>query len=124
MQKYQLLIEKLLQIKQSPYLENKLKKLKALDLGYFTGKSHFDEDGAQHYLVFQPVFMYFTLHSNWVTKWKSKRLSNESLEVVSKTNNALTPSVKYCGDKVELRFPGSVLQQKTVTYSHRKVVNL
>ena len=32
-------------------VENELKKLKTFDLGYFTGKSHFDEDGAQHYLV-------------------------------------------------------------------------
>ena len=51
-------------------------------------------------------------------------MSNESLEVVSKTDNNLTPSVIYYGDKVRLRFTGSVLQQKTVTYSHKKVVNL
>ena len=51
-------------------------------------------------------------------------MSNESLEVVSKTDNTLTPSVNYYGDKIRLRFTGSVLQQKTVTYSHKKVVNL
>ena len=100
-----------------------MKKLKAFDLGYFIGKSHFDEDGAQHYLVFQPILMYFTLNSNWITKWKSKGLSNESLEIVSKRDNTLTPSVNYYGDKVRLRFTGSVLQQ-TVTYSNKKVVNL
>ena len=33
-------------------------------------------------------------------------------------------SVNYYADKVRLRFTGSVLQQKTVTYSHKKVVNL
>ena len=55
---------------------------------------------------------------------KSKGLSNESLEVVSKIDNTLTPSVSYYRDKVRLRFRGSVLQQKTVTYSHKKVVNL
>ena len=32
--------------------ENELKKLKTFDLGYFIGKSHVDEDGAQSYLVF------------------------------------------------------------------------
>ena len=47
------------------------------------GKSHFDEDGAQSYLVFQPILKYFTLNSNWITKSKSKGLSNESLEVIS-----------------------------------------
>ena len=64
------------------------------------------------------------MSSNWNTKWKSKGLSNESLEVVSKTDNTLTPSVNYYRDKARLRFTGSVLQQKTVTYSHKKVVNL
>ena len=53
-----------------------------------------------------------------MTKWKSKGLSNESLEVVSKTGNTLTPSVNNYGDKGRLRFTGSVLQQKTITHSH------
>ena len=64
------------------------------------------------------------MNSNWITKWKSKGLSNESLEVVSATSNTLTPTVNYYGEKVELRFTRSVLQQKTVTYSHKKLVNL
>ena len=85
--------------------------------------TNFDEDGAQHYLVFQPILMYFTLNSNWITKWKSKGLSTESLEIVSKRDNTLTPLVNYYGDKVRLTFTGSVLQQ-TVTYSNKKVVNL
>ena len=98
--------------------------MKTFDLGYFIGKSYFDEDGAQNYLVFQSMLEYFTLNSNWITKWKSKGLSNESLEVVSTSDNTLTPSVNYYGDKVRLRFTGSMLQQKTVTYNHKKVVNL
>ena len=101
-----------------------MKKLKTFDLSYFIGKSHFDEDGAQNYLVFQSILKYFTLNSNWITKWKSKGLSNESLEVVSISDNTLTTSVSYYGDRVRLRFTGSVLQQKIVTYNHKKVVNL
>ena len=87
--------------------------LKAFYLGCFIGKSHFDEDGAQHYLVFQPIFRCFTLNSNSITKWKSKGLSN-----------TLTPSVNYYSDKTRLRFTGSLSQPKTVTCSHKKVVNL
>ena len=101
-------------------VENELKKIKLFDLGYFIGKSHFDENRAQYYLVFQPILRYFTLNSNWITKWKSEGLSNESLEVVSATSNTLTPLVNYYGDKVRLRFTRSVLQQKTITYSHKK----
>ena len=40
-----------------------LKKLKAFDLAYFIEKSHFDEDGAQNYLIFQPILKYFKLNS-------------------------------------------------------------
>ena len=40
-------------------VENELKKLKTLDSSYFIGKSHFDEDGTQNYLVFQPLNRYF-----------------------------------------------------------------
>ena len=105
-------------------IEKELKKLKTFDLNHFIGKSHFDEDGAQNHLVIQPVLEYFTLNSNWITKWKSKKLFNESLEVVATSNNILTPSVNYYGDKVKLRFTGSVLQQKAITYSHKRVVNL
>ena len=36
-----------------------LNKLKIFDLSYFVGKSYFDEDGIQKYLVFQPLFSYF-----------------------------------------------------------------
>ena len=89
-----------------------MKKLKTFDLGYFIGNSHFDEDGAQNYLVFQQILEYFRLNSNWITKWKLKRLSNESLEVVSTSENTLTPSFNYYGDRVRLRFTGSVLQLK------------
>ena len=34
-------------------VENELNKLKTFDSSYFIGKSHFEEDGTQNYLVFQ-----------------------------------------------------------------------
>ena len=40
-------------------VENELKKLKTFDSRYFIGKSHFEEDGTQNYLVFQPMYRYF-----------------------------------------------------------------
>ena len=39
--------------------ENELKKLQKFDSSYFRGKSHFEENGAQNYLVFQPMYIYF-----------------------------------------------------------------
>ena len=44
--------------------ENELKKLKTFDLSYFIGKSHFEEDGTQSYLVFQSLNKYFKVISN------------------------------------------------------------
>ena len=40
---------------------NEFKKLNTFDLSYFIGKSHFEEDGAQNYLVFQPIYRYFKI---------------------------------------------------------------
>ena len=36
-------------------MQNELNKLKGFDADYFIGKSHFEEDGVQNYLVFQPL---------------------------------------------------------------------
>ena len=40
-------------------VENELNKLKTFDSSYFIGKSHFEEDGVQNCLVFQPLNKYF-----------------------------------------------------------------
>ena len=46
-------------------LENLLKRLrKKLDWSYFIGKSRFEEDGTQNYLVFQPLNKYFKVIAN------------------------------------------------------------
>ena len=53
-------------------VENELKKLKTFDSSYFIGKSHFEEDGVQIYLVFQPINRYFKVIANtdYVSSWK------------------------------------------------------
>ena len=38
------------------------------------GKSYFDEDGTQNYLVFQSILEYFTLNSSSITKMEIKRI--------------------------------------------------
>ena len=40
-------------------VENELKKLQTFDWSNFIGKNYFQEDGAQNYLVFQPIIRYF-----------------------------------------------------------------
>ena len=63
-------------------VENELNKLKTFDSGCLIEKIHFDyEDGTQNYLVFQPLSKYFKLITNtsYVSSWKSKGLSSESI---------------------------------------------
>ena len=68
-------------------LENELKKLETFDSIYFRGKSHFEEDGTQHYLVFQPIQRYFKIianvgNGNHIYYWKSKCLSDERINLL------------------------------------------
>ena len=54
--------------------ENKFRKLKTFVSIYFRGKSHFEEDGTQNYLLFQPMNRYLRVGAsiNQIVLWKSK----------------------------------------------------
>ena len=41
--------------KKNESIENDLKKVKAFYSSYFIVKSHFEKDGTQNYLAFQPI---------------------------------------------------------------------
>ena len=64
--------------------KNEFNKLKTFDSSYFIGKSHFEEDGVQNYLVFQPIIKYFKVNTmtntGYILSWKSKGLSAESIK--------------------------------------------
>ena len=106
-------------------VENELKKLKTFGLSYFIGKSHFEADGTQNYLVFQPINRYFkTGSSDYVLSWKSKGLSAESTAPPSASNNFLKLSLNYLDSKIRVRFSGSFLKQGKFTYTHEKIVNI
>ena len=88
------------------------------DSSYFIGKSHFDEDGTQNYLVFQPMYKYFKLITNTssILSWKFKRLSNENID---SPNASLSPLLDYVGNKIKVKFTGSCLKQSNkLTYTH------
>ena len=69
-------------------VENELKKLKTFDSSYFIGKSHFEQDGAQNNLVFQPMLKYFKREKNtdYILKWKTKGISDEVFRVPTTDN--------------------------------------
>ena len=64
--------------------ENGLKKLKTLDLSYFSCKNYFEgNDEAQNALVFHTMQKHFHLRNgDEVTKWKSNGLSNQYLGII------------------------------------------
>ena len=108
-------------------IENKLKKLKTLDSSYFQGKSHFEDNGTQNWLVFQPMQKYFKLasdHASIILSWKSKGLSDERIKSPATPNNILNPSQDYVGTKARVKFSGDCLKQEKITFSRGKIVNI
>ena len=107
-------------------VENEFKKLKTFDSGYFRGKNHFEEDGTQNYLVFQALYRYFKLIPNkkYISEWKSKGLSDESIKPPTASDNSLSPLIDCLGNKTRLKFNGSCLKQNKLTYTHRIIVNI
>ena len=69
-----------------------MKKLETFDLIYFCGRSHFEDDGTQNYLVFQQVYRYFetvSANDSNISSWKSKWLSDESIKPPITSNKCL-----------------------------------
>ena len=99
-----------------------MNKLKTFDFGYFIGKSHFEEDSTQNYLVFQPMYRYFkafsiTQYIEYVSEWKSKGLSNESIKAISTSDNSLNPTLSYYDTKIRVKFTGGCLKQPKISYT-------
>ena len=101
-----------------------MNKLKTFDSGYFIGKSHFEEDGTQNYLAFQPINKYFKLYAKTlhILSRQSKGLSTETIDPHT-TNLSLL--INYFGNKIRVKFTGSCLKQSNkLTYTYGKVVNI
>ena len=105
-------------------IENELKKPKTFGLGYFIGKSSFKEDGAQNYLVFQPIKRYFKIISNtkYISSWQSKGLSDETIKPPATSDNSLTPSIDYYGSKVRVKF--CLKQPNKLTYDYGRKIHI
>ena len=95
----------------------------AFDSSYFISKSHFEEDGTQKYLVFQPINKYFKIIANtdYVWSWKSKGLSTETIKPPTTSDNSLTPAISYYGTNTRVKFTGSCLKEPKISYTHGTV---
>ena len=60
----------------------------------------------------------------YVSEWKSKGLSDESIIPPTASDNSLNPLIDYVGYEMSLKFNGRCLKQAKVTYTHGKAVNI
>ena len=106
--------------------QDKIIKLQAFDSNYFRGKNHFEDDGNQKYLVFQPMYRYFKNIGNtdYISSWKYKGLSDEIIKPSTISNNSLSPMLSYIGNKTRVKFDGDCLKQDKITFLHGKTVNI
>ena len=89
-------------------VENELKKLETFDLIYIGEKSHFEEDGTQKYLVFQPTYRYVKTVARvgtgiYIYFWKSEGFSDENITAPTTTDYTLSPQLSYLGNKKKSR---------------------
>ena len=99
-----------------------MNKLKTFDSRYFIGKSHFEEDNTQNYVVFQPINKYFQVITNtgYVSLWKSKGLCAQSIKPPTTSVNSLILALSYYGSKTRVKCTGSCLKQSKISYTHEK----
>ena len=73
------------------------------------------------------MYRYFTIitDTDYISSWKSKGLSDESFKPPTTSDNSLTPSLDYYGNKIRVKFTKNLLKQSNkLLYTHRKIVNI
>ena len=63
-------------------------------------------------------------NTDYVSSWKSKGLSAESIKQPKTSDNSLTPVLSHYGTKTRVKFAGSCLKQPKISYTHGKVINI
>ena len=63
-------------------------------------------------------------NTDYISSWKSKGLSAESIKTPTTSDNSLTPALSYYGTKTRVKFTGSCLKQSNISYTHGKIVNI
>ena len=64
------------------------------------------------------------VYHDYISEWKSKGLSDESIKPPSALNNIVDPSVDYLGTKTRVKLSGSCSKQDKITFGHKTKVNV
>ena len=84
----------------------------------------------QNYLIFQPIQRYFKRivnvgNDNYVYYWKSKGLSNETINSIKTSDYGIIPYLSYYDfNKIRVKFDGGCLNQDQATILHGGIVNV
>ena len=62
--------------------------------------------------------------TNYISLWKSKRLSDEIIKPPSTSNYSPAPVLSYTENKTRVKFDGDCLKQDRTTFTHGKTVNI
>ena len=105
-----------------------LKKIQTFDSNLFIGQSYFNNDGAQLYLIFQPIYKTISTLSGLpetILEWECKGLSNEKFKLPYTANKTLSPKLIYYNCKTKLKFKRSCLKQEDkIDFTPKHLVNL
>ena len=63
-------------------------------------------------------------NTDFISSWKSKWLSAESIKPPRTSDNSLTRALSYYGTKTRVKFAGSCLKQPKISYAQGRVVNI
>ena len=64
------------------------------------------------------------INAKYISSWKSKGLSNETITHYATSDNRLTPLIDYYGTKVKLKFDSSLKQSNKLTYDYEHKVKV
>ena len=78
---------------------DKIVKLQALHSCYFGGKSQFEDDGMQNYLVFHSVYKYLKKIAN-----SNHYHYYENIKPHAASNNSLVPTLIHVNTKLRVKF--------------------
>ena len=93
----------------------------------FLWKSMFDEGRwfSSLFNISTSIKFFQTItNTNYISSWKSKGLSAESIKPFPTSDNIPTPLIDYYNYKIKVKFNGSFLRQTKVAFTHGKVVNI
>ena len=99
-------------------------------MSYFRGKSDFEENGMQNYLVFQPIHRYVkrivnVVNDKYVYYLKSKRLSDKTINSIKTPDYWITPYLIYYDfNKIRVKFDGDCLKKDQAAILYGGTVNV